>query len=148
MMSRIRRGEFLPVPPHADLLAHGSCSRLVQGCLAMITPVVSAVVVVVPGDPRGGLDGAGARRLQRPRADSVDSLGGGRAELLHPQWVKGASWFPGILGGDGAWAPATSRAICVGSGVAHLHRLPLLPALDRVDDDPGPEAYITMSAII
>jgi MFS family permease len=31
-------------------------------------------------------------------------------------------------------------AICVGSGVARLHRLPLLPALDRVHDDPGPEA--------
>ena len=32
------------------------------------------------------------------------------------------------------------RAIGVGSGVARLHRLPLLPALDRVHDDPGPEA--------
>ncbi len=32
----------------------------------MITPVVSAVVVVVPGDPRGGLDD-GPRRLQRRR---------------------------------------------------------------------------------
>ena len=31
-------------------------------------------------------------------------------------------------------------AIGVGSGVARLHRLPLLPALDRVHDDPGPEA--------
>ena len=31
-------------------------------------------------------------------------------------------------------------AIGVGSGVARLDRLPLLPALDRVHDDPGPEA--------
>jgi hypothetical protein len=37
----------------------------------------------------------------------VDDLGGGRAELVHPPCVKRASWFPGILGVDGAWARPT-----------------------------------------
>ena len=111
-----------------------------SGMLSDDHPVVSAVVVVVPGDPRGGLDD-GPRRLQRPRLP-IHDLGGGRAELLHLPRMKVQVGSLGIPGVDGAWRRRLlRRAICVGSGVARFHRLPLLPALHRVDDDPGPDAY-------
>jgi hypothetical protein len=70
----------------------------------------------------------------------IDDLGGGSAKLLHPLWVKGSVGFLGIP----AWmVPACGllqRAICVGSGFAHLRRLPPLPTHDCVNDDPCPEA--------
>ena len=52
--------------------------------------------------------------------EALGSLDPGRG------WCLGAGYSRGL--------------ICVGSGVARLHRSPLLPALHRVNDDPDPEA--------
>ena len=69
------------------------------------TAVISAVVMIVRAILAAVLTTAHA--VATTGVVPVDDLGGGRAELLYPPWVKGASWFPGMLGVNGAWARPT-----------------------------------------
>jgi hypothetical protein len=57
--------------------------------------------------------------------------------VLHPRWVRGASRFSGIPGVDGARAWPTPEGYLRRCGIAVWYRLPLLTALDRVNNDPG-----------
>jgi hypothetical protein len=60
-------------------------------------------------------------------------LGGISAGMAYPTTL---ALVAALWSGPGRY----SRGLSASGAVARLHRLPLLPALDRVHDDPGPEA--------